>query len=273
MSQQTNEFGVPLDELGNPFSLEAVTSSKSFPPQKIVLYGVPGIGKTTFASTFPAPILLRTEDGACALDIPTFPKVVASLQDFDAAVSALMGQHAFRTLAVDSLDWLEPLVWSYVCKQAGKENIEDFGFGKGYIKVDDVWRRIQAKLDKLRARGMHIIAIAHAEAKTFDPPDADAYTRYGLKLHKRGAALWEEWAEMVLFANYRTHIIAPSEGSKGKSSKAHGSGDRVLYTAERPAFRAKSRWPVPPEINIGQDAQWTAFHEALHEATDGAYSV
>ena len=237
---------------------------------KVVLYGVPGIGKTTFAGTFPSPILLRIEDGAMALDLPTFPKLMDTLNDFDAAITALHGEHPFKTLVIDSLDWMEPIVWRYVCSKEGKENIEDFGYGKGYVKVDDVWRQIQTKLEKLRTRRkMHIVTIAHAVPVTVDPPDSESYQRYSLKLHKRGAALWMEWAEMILFLNYKTRITQKD----GEKAKASGSGDRVIYTAERPAYQAKSRWPLEPEIFIGNDPTWTVFHEQLSIATEGAYHV
>lgn len=266
--QAARLLGCEASELASPFDLSAIVSSKGFAPMKIVIYGVPGIGKTTFAGTFPAPILLRTEDGAAALDIPTFPRVMTTLQDFDAAMSALRREHPFKTLVIDSLDWLEPLVWDYVCTKNGKENIEDFGYGKGYVKVDDVWRTIQAKLEKLRTlRGMNIVAIAHAVPVTVDPPDSDAYQRYSLKLHKRGAALWMEWAEMILFLTYKTRVVR----KEGEKAKASGSGDRVIYTAERPAYQAKSRWPLEHEIFIGNDPTWAAYHTALTEATEGAY--
>ncbi len=266
--QAASWLGCDPADLIDPFDLSAITSSKRFSPMKIVLYGVPGIGKTTFAGTFPAPILLRTEDGAMALDIPTFPRLVSSLKDFDAAMNALRGEHSFQTLILDSLDWLEPIVWNYVCAKDGKENIEDFGYGKGYVKVDDVWRMIQAKLEKLRTlRGMNIVTIAHAVPVTVDPPDSDAYQRYSLKLHKRGAALWMEWAEMILFCNYKSRIIKKD----GEKSKASGSGDRIIYTAERPAYQAKSRWPLPQEIFIGTDPTWAEFHKQLSDATKGAY--
>ena len=126
-----------------PFSLEAVVSSKKFPPQKVVVYGVPGVGKTSFAATWPDPILLRTEDGAGALDVPTFPQVASAIADMREALNALInGKHNFKTLILDSLDWAEPFVWKEVCREGGKANIEDFGFGKGYIKVDDKWKAI-----------------------------------------------------------------------------------------------------------------------------------
>ena len=251
------------------FSLDTVRSSKNFEAQKVLLYGVPGIGKTTFAATFPAPILLRTEDGASALDVPTFPKLLQAMPEFDDAMKALQGRHSYKTLILDSLDWLEPIIWRYVCAKEGKGNIEDFGYGKGYVKVDDVWRMVQGKLEKLRQRGMHIVTIAHAVPITYDPPDSDPYQRYSVKLHKRAAAVWMEWADMTLFLNYKSKVIS----AEGQKTKAKGSGDRVIYTAERPAYQAKSRWPLDDEIHIGIDPTWAAFHEQLHEATGGAYNA
>ena len=267
--QAASAFGIPVDDLIDQFSLDAVRSSKEYPAQKIIVYGVPAIGKTTFAGTFPKPILLRTEDGACALDIPTFPKLVKSLGDLENALKALQGEHDYQTLIIDSLDWLEPLVFQYVCQSEGKANIEDFGYGKGYMKADDVWRRIFAKIENVRIKkNMNIIVIAHAVPVVFDAPDSDAYQRYQLKLQKRGAALWMEWSDITLFCNYKINVIASQE--KG-TNKARGSGERVIYTQERPAFQAKSRWPLPDEIFIGTDATWSEFHQQLNVATEGHY--
>ena len=275
--QAASVLGCDPSELLDPFTLDMITSSKAktFPPQRIVIYGTPGIGKTTFAGTFPNPILVRLEDGAAALDIPTFPKVVIALSELDQALRALNKQHNFKTLIIDSLDWLEPLVWRYVCRQAGVENIEDFGYGKGYVKVDDVWRNIQSKIQKLcDNHKMNVVTIAHAVPVTVDPPDMDPYQRYSLKLHKRASAIWMEWADMILFVNYKTHLISTDTGSsdsRKKRKKAEGTGERVIYTQERPAYQAKCRWPLDEMIVVGNDPTWAAFHENLTEATGGAY--
>lgn len=270
--QAASWLGCEASELANPFDLSSITTTRNFPPQKLVVYGVPGIGKTTFAATFPTPLLLRTEDGAGALDIPTFPKIISSMEDMSLACNALLrGGHNFKTLIVDSLDWTEPFVWDAVCREHQKGGIEDFGYGKGYVHVDTKWRKIQKGLDMIRERcGMHVVTIAHAVPITYDPPDSDPYQRYTLKLHKRASALWMEWADMILFLNYKAKVIA---GEEGKRSKAKGSGDRVIYTAERPAYQAKSRWPLDDAITIGTDPTWAAFHEQLHEATGGAYNA
>lgn len=254
----------------DPWDLSNIVSSKRWTPVKAIIYGVPGVGKTTFAASFPKPILIRVEDGANAIDVPTFPQLVQNLQTLNRAIIALEGgKHDFKTVILDSLDWLEPIVQDYLCRKEGKPNIEAWGYGKGYIMLDGVWRNITAALDKLQKRGMNVLCISHAQAVTFDPPDADPYTTYSLKLQKRAAAIWTEWADAIFFLNYHKNIVP---GSGDKPGKAIGDGSRVVYCASRPAYTAKSRWPMPDEIYIGQDMTWTAFHEALKEASGGLYS-
>lgn len=246
--------------------------------QKIVLYGPQGLGKTVFGSTFDNPILTRSEDGACAIDIPTFP-MVTDFSHMDMIVDELHKDHPFKTLIVDSLDWLEPIVWarqiqSRPLTDKGMEvkNIEDYGYGKGFAMVDDWWRYLMGAFDSLRINmGMNIVLIAHSEIKTYTPPESDPYDRYQMKLHKRASELWQEWADMVLFTNYKT-IVKKIESSFNKETRrGTGSGERVIYTEERPAYRAKNRWSLPPEIFIGQDKSWGGFHKALNAATGGRY--
>jgi hypothetical protein len=276
--QAASFLGCDPEELIDHFSLDAVTSSKAaeFPPQKIIVYGIPGIGKTTFAATFPKPILIRFEDGAAAQDIPTFPSVLRTMEDLHKAVNALKGRHEYKTLIIDSLDWMEPVVWEYTGKKnnnGAPKSIENFGYGKGYVYADEVWRNIQKELEDLRVKKqMNIIAIAHAVPVTVDLPDLEPYQRYGMKLHKRGAALWMEWSDMALFINYKAHVIKDADNRQAKG-KAVGTGARVIFTQERPAYQAKSRWPLDEEILIGNDVSWSAFHANLAEITEGIHHV
>lgn len=242
------------------------------PPQKIVLYGVAGIGKTTFGGTFESPILLPIEDGIGKLDINHFP-VATTYQQVEDAMSALFeNEHPYRTLVVDSLDWLEPLVWETTCRANEKPSIESFGYGKGYIEADRWWRRLLGGFDALRDhKGMNIVLLAHSEVKNISPPDSDAYDRYQMRLHKRAFNLWKDWGEILLFLNYRISIKKEDKGFGSDRTRATGSGDRMIYASERPAWDAKNRWGLPDEIFIGKDTTYGAFHKALHEATDGRY--
>lgn len=246
-------------------------SNAVFPAQKFLVYGVPGIGKTSFAATFRAPVLLPIEDGASAINMQSFPLVTNWQQVVD-VIQALHGEHDFKTLVVDSLDWLEPIVWKATCENFGWDSIEKPGYGKGYIEVDRWWRMFMAGLDSLRhSRGMDIVLIAHSEVKRIEPPDTDPYDTYQLKMHKRAFALWSEWAETVLFCNYKVNMHKVSTGMNTEKTRGIGSGDRIIYTAERPAYKAKSRWPLPEEILIGKDKQWKAFHDQFEAATEGKY--
>lgn len=242
-----------------------------FPAQKILIYGVQGIGKNTFAATFKAPVLLQVEDGSAALDIPAFP-LVTTFQGVIDVIQALHGDHQFKTLVIDTLDWLEPLLWQACCDHHGKESLAAFGYGKGYVEVDRWWRHIMSGLDSLRhSKGMDIVVLAHSEIKTIQPPDTDQYDAYQIKMQRRAFALWQEWADMVLFCNYKVNIQKTKTGINEEKTRGVGIGDRVIYTAERPAYKAKSRWPLPEEILVGKDKSWSAFHQQLEAATGGRY--
>ena len=242
-----------------------------FPAQKMLVYGVQGIGKNTFAATFAKPVLLQIEDGSAALDIPAFP-LVKDFQGVIDIIQALHGDHDYKTLVVDTLDWLEPLLWDACCKHHGKESVEAFGYGKGYVEVDRWWRHVMNGLDSLRhSKGMDVVALAHSEIKNISPPDTDPYDCYQIKMQKRAFGLWQEWADMVLFLNYKVNIHKVKSGINDERVRGVGTGDRMIYTTERPAWKAKSRWPMPEEIFIGKDKTWGSFHKHLEAATSGRY--
>lgn len=246
-------------------------ANERFPALKALIYGCQGVGKNTFASTFKSPVLLQIEDGSAALDIPAFP-LVTTFQGVIDVIQALHGDHQYKTLVLDTLDWLEPLMWKACCDHHGKESIESFGYGKGYIEVDRWWRHIMSGLDSLRhEKEMDVVVLAHSEVKTVQPPDTDPYDTYQIKMQKRAFALWQEWADMVLFLNYKVNIQRTKTGINEERTRGVGTGDRVIYTAERPAYKAKSRWPLPEEIMIGKDRSWSAFHQQLEAATNGRY--
>ena len=106
---------------------------------------------------------------------------------------------------------------------------------------------------------MTVIQIAHADIKRFDSPEHEPYDRYVIKLHARAAALLQEHSDIVLFANYRVSTVKSDVGFNKKVTRALGSGERVLYTAERPAFLAKNRFGLPDTLPL----DWQAFAAAM----------
>lgn len=242
----------------SPMSL--IKTGPHLEPPNILLHGVAGVGKTTFAAQSDKPIIVCTENGLGVLDVPHFP-LARSFDEVIAALKALHEEeHDYRTVVIDSIDWLEPLIWARTCAENDWETIEAAGYGKGYAAALDVWRDYLVWLDALRVdRGMTVIQIAHTDIRRFDNPESDPYDRYVIKLHARASALLQEHSDVVLFANYRISTVKSDVGFNKKVTRALGSGQRVLYTNERPAFLAKNRFELPDSL----DLDWQAFAEAM----------
>jgi hypothetical protein len=250
---------------------------RSNKPPRVVIYGVGGIGKTTAASEAPNPIFLCTEEGTGALDVARFElepgrTVIQSWVELLDCIEALLTQdHDYQTVVIDSIDFAEPLLWQYVCDNVADEkgrkveSIVDYGFMKGErVHAPKFFRELLAGLDALHSRGIGVILIAHNKIKRFEPPDAQAYDRYQLKLDDAIAALAYDWADVVLFAQQKVHVKTEGKGFDERT-RAIGSGERILYTEERPAWQAKNRYGLPSELPLS----WAAFQEAI-EAARGA---
>lgn len=240
-------------------SLASIKRNTQKPP-KIVIYGVPGIGKTKWASQAPNPIFVCAEDGLGQIDVPHFPRA-KSYGDVLGAITALYSEpHEFGTVVIDTIDALEPMIWAHVCATVPHEKgrqiqgIEDYGFGKGYVHAQREWLTFLAGLDALRdERGMAVILCAHSKIATVKSPDSDDYDKYALKVHDKTEAVIRGWTDCLLFANYDQSIVAA--GRDGERRRATGTGKRLLFTEERPAFAAKNRYSLPPVLPL----DWNAF--------------
>lgn len=244
-------------------SLAQLNRASAPKPPRLLVHGVAGVGKSTFASQANQPVFIQTEDGLGTLPVAHFP-LARTFEDVIEALVALYSEaHEFRTAVIDSIDWLEPLIWAKACRDNGWTSIEDAGFGKGYVAALTYWRQYLDGLNALRDdRGMTVIQIAHTDIKRFDSPEHDPYDRYVIKLHSRAAALLQEHSDAVLFANYRISTVKADVGFNKKINRALGSGERVLHTAERPAFLAKNRYGLPETLPL----DWSAFATAMPDA-------
>ena len=231
--------------------LESILTGKKQRPRIVTLYGVPGIGKSTWASQSPSPIFIQTETGLDDIGAPRFP-VCTELPHVMQCVEALKGEHEYKTVVLDSLSALEPMLWRHVCRNAGKKSIEDFGYGKGYIVALDAWREVITALDSLHARGMNIIVIGHSKITRFNDPEGDGFDFYDLDIHKHASQAVFRWSDEVLFANYKVLKSSTGEGLKKRTIAI--DADRVLHTLESPAFKAKNRLGMPPSIPFTYEA-------------------
>lgn len=223
-------------------------------PVRACFYGPSGVGKSTFASDCPSPLFFDFEKGSHHLDVDRVePK------DWEETISILKvlrdEPHSYRSIVLDTADWAEKLLIAHVCKKHHKESIEDFGYGKGYTILAEAFAEFLALLDELRAKGIHIVFVAHSHIKKFEQPDqTGSYDRYELKLTRQTAPLLKEWCDMLLFCSYETKVVE-LEGKK----KGIGGRERLLYTCHTAAWDAKNRQGFPEKLPFKFQAIDKAF--------------
>lgn len=240
-------------------SLSSLRKVRAEFPPSLVAYGVHGIGKTSFAAEFPDPVFIQAEQGTPGgVEIESFGEIETFADVLDSIGALLTEPHDRKTVVIDSLDAMEPMVWGHVCKENGWANIETPGFGKGYIIVDEAWREFLGGCKALNRAGMAVVMIAHSDITRFDSPTSDPFSRYGVKLHKRAAALVQEEADIVAFFNYRTVLKEKDVGFK-KIAHGEGSGSRIMHFEERPGFLAKNRYKMPNSIEYKAGAGYSAI--------------
>lgn len=244
-----------------------ITKGKRARAQKVVVYGPEGIGKSTFAAQFPEPIFIDTEGSTDNMDVARLnkPSSYTMLKNEIAWVKA--NPTVCKTLIIDTIDWAESLVIADVCAQHGKKGIEDFSWGKGYTYTKEEMGRLLNLLSELVDLGINVVLTAHAQMRKFEQPDEmGSYDRWELKLGKKTssqtAPLVKEWADMVLFANYKTVVMTADNGKK----KATG-GQRILYTQHHPVWDAKNRHGLPEEMPFDYAGIAHIFNQAQPQPT------
>ena len=227
-----------------------IVRGKQATASRDVIYGTEGIGKSTLAAQFPKPLILDTEEGTHHLDVAR-----VSCHDWTTLEGAMLelgrDRQGFETVVVDSADWAERHLVDHLLRKSGKRSIEEFGFGKGYTMLAEHFAKLLAAADSLIRNGLHVVFVAHSQVKRTSPPDQEeGYDRYELKLTKQTAPLLREWADALLFCNYKLKVV---EGADGRM-KARGGKERIIYAERSAAWDAKNRYGLAAELPMTIDS-------------------
>lgn len=226
-----------------------ISTGKIHTAVKTVIYGAEGIGKTTLAAQFPSPLFIDTEGSTKQLDVARLPTPSSwemLLQELD----FVRDKRPCATLVIDTVDWAEQLCIADLCAKNGKSGIEDFGYGKGWEFEKESFGKFLNKLTEVINAGINVTLTAHAALRKFEQPDEmGSYDRWEMKLGSKTtnkiSPLIKEWADIVLFCNYKTVVVQTDKD--GKKHKAQGNR-RVMYTQHHPCWDAKNRYGLPEEI-------------------------
>ena len=232
-------------------------------PLRLVLYGVEGIGKTTFAAGAPSPVFLGAEDGFGVLDVPRFPAPTSWAEVGEALTELERGEHEYRTLVLDTLDWIEPLLNADLERR--HKGFSELRYGRdSVLAVDEGWRPFLRRLETLASvRRMDLVLLAHAKVEEFAPPDSDPYQRHTLKIRRGAAALAKEWADCLAFAQWSGVQVLRDPANQRAKGRAVGEKTRTLHTSSRSgAFEAKNRFGLPAELPL----EWPALASAIDRA-------
>lgn len=252
------------------FSLENVLKASTAVPPILVIYGVEGIGKTGIGACAPAPIFIQTENGLNGVmpnGKPTldyiaevgggaFPLATTYEEVISALTVLCSDPHDYKTVVLDSADWLESIIHTKVAADHSQPSVQSIDYGKGFGEANEHWKvDILPALDLLRTkRGMTVIVLAHHMDMEVKDPSTEPYRKYMPNLHKGLNPIVKQWADAVLFANYRIATTQTDGGFNKKNTRAIGSGERLLHCQEMPYHDAKNRFGMPTEIPMSWDA-------------------
>lgn len=217
---------------------------------KTLIYGVEGVGKSTLASKFPKAIFLDTEGSTDKYNfVERYPKPTSIAMLVDEC-NDIVANGEYQTIVIDTFDKIEQMISEELCTANNKQSLEDFGYGAGYSELDERVGKLLNFFQDIIEKGINVTILAHARTKNFDSPLGDgSYTRYELKLGakttQRTASFLKEWADMILFCNYKVQVI------ENKDKKKHGyGGERCMYTTHSPAYDAKNRFGLDNELPL-----------------------
>jgi hypothetical protein len=241
--------------------LSQVTVRKRKRPIMALLYGQPGIGKSTWAADAPKPIFISTERGLDQLNCAKLPQPANFKALYDQVYALKNEEHDYETVVLDTIDGVELLIFQRVMEEGKVTSLEMYGggYGKGWQRCKEIWIGLLNMLTEMSER-MNVILISHSMIKTIADPSLSApYDVHQIRLQEKSAAIVYQAVDTVLFAQLDTTI--QKDSPKARKGRGIVSGDRLLWTEPGTGYIAKNRFSLPSPLEFS----WSALQTGIDE--------
>lgn len=247
-----------------------VIKGKKYKPINCIVYGPPGVGKSTWAAAAPKPLFIHAEE-VDELEVDRLSQVT-SWEELEAQLKwVVTTKPKYESIVIDSIDALEKLLHKDILKKDPKCNgnlAKAFGgYGAGYEYAANEMMRIRdSYIKEIRdSLGMNIIILSHSKkVQASDVVLGFTHDSYEMTLHQKTANVWSDWVSAIFFASF---VSYKTEDDNSAKQFAIGAGERVMYTERRPSFTAKNRYDLPPTLPLEFSAFYTAF-KAFYEGKE-----
>jgi len=256
--------------------------AKKAEPQAPVLtiVGFPGVGKSTIAALFPAPIFIQAENASTVFETwpedkqPQFfpeipvPNLKREIRPSEVIIDQLRelitADHSFKTVVIDTITSMNSLFESEVVEfdPQGVDNIGEAagGFHKGFLVVAGMHVKIRQACEHLRRKGIAVVFLSHTGVvKMKNRPDAGEYTAYSMDMPEKARQIYISSSDAVLYLKAREFVMGHEQNKKGQTTKygrVTNTGERVLITSSDGTIGyvdAKNRYSLPEEIDVEKE--------------------
>ncbi len=257
---------------------EAQTGTVELPP-RILLLGGEKRGKSTFASHFPSPIFLpiKGETGIDALNVPKLPAAKTFGEIIEVLSDLYTEKHDFRTVVIDSISALDPVVIETALADGGVKSVTKLGGGYGAQEqvICEYWRSMLTGLDALRSdKQMGCVLIGHVKPspKVVNDPMTDPYATWRVELRESVLGFLNRWADCILFCDFKKYARTVSgEQDQKKIVHADTIRERCLYTQYAPGHPGGGRGiygHLPYELPLSYESFASAVESARQPKSD-----